>query len=313
VNSARWIERHRVFVVSLLGFLVVGGVFTASRLPVALFPNVAFPRLMVNIDAGDRPADQMTMEVTTPVEEAIRAVPGVRNVRSTSSRGSCDVSINFDWGTDIVSAMLQVESAINRIAGALPAGTNFQVQVMNPTVFPSLAYSLTSDRQSLARLRELAYYQLRPLLTTIPGVAQVTVQGGQTAEFQVMIDPARLEAHGLTLGDVAKELSSSNTIEAVGRLEDHDKLYLALVDDRFSTRQEIADTVLQAHPSGLLRVKDIATVAAAAAPEWTRVTADGRDAVILQVFQQADGNTVQIARDVRTKLAAYRSQLPDGV
>jgi CzcA family heavy metal efflux pump len=306
-------QRHRVSVVSLLAFLVIGGVFVANRLPVALFPNVAFPRLMVNFDAGDRPADQMTMEVTTPVEEAIRSVPGVRNVRSTSSRGSCDVSINFDWGTDIVSAMLQVESAINQISGTLPAGTTFQVQVMNPTVFPSLAYSLTSDHQSLVRLRDIAYYQLRPLLTTIPGVAKVTVQGGHAAEFQVVVDPARLEAHGLTLGDVAKELSSSNTIEAVGRLEDHDKLYLALVDDRFSSREQIEQTVLQTHKPGLVRVGDIAKVTMGVTPEWTRVTADGHDAVILQVFQQMDANTVQIARDVRTKLAAYQPRLPEGV
>jgi CzcA family heavy metal efflux pump len=313
LNSVRWMQRHRVSVVTLLALLVLGGAFMARRLPVALFPNVAFPRLMVNFDAGDRPADQMTMEVTTPAEEAIRSVPGVRNVRSTSSRGSCDVSVNFDWGTDIVSAMLQVESALNQIAGTLPAGTTFQVQVMNPTVFPSLAYSLTSNHASLAKLRDLAYYQLRPLLTTIAGVAKVTVQGGQTAEFQVMIDPARLEAHGLTVGDVAKELSSANTIEAVGRIEDHDKLYLALVDDRFAERAQIEDTVLQNHPAGLVRVKDIATVIAAVAPEWTRVTADGRDAVILQVFQQANGNTVQIAEDVRAKLAAYAPRLPIGV
>ncbi len=308
-----WMQRHRLSVVLLTAFLVVGGLFTAQRLPVALFPNVAFPRLLVNIDAGDRPADQMTMEVTTPVEEAIRSVPGVRNVRSTSSRGSCDVSINFDWGTDIVSAMLQVESALNRIAGSLPAGTAFQVQVMNPTVFPSLAYSLTSDRQSLVALRDLAYFQLRPLLTTIAGVSKVTVQGGQTAEFQVMVDPARLEAHGLTLGDVAKELSSSNTIEAVGRLEDHDKLYLAVVDDRFASREQIEATVLQKRPAGLVRVRDIGTVIAGVAPEWTRVTADGHEAVILQVFQQVDGNTVQIAADVRAKLAGFSGRLPAGV
>ncbi len=313
MNPAQWMREHRVSAVSLIGFLVIGGLFAAGRLPVALFPNVAFPRLMVNIDAGDRPADRMTIEVTTPVEEAIRSVLGVRNVRSTSSRGSCDVSINFDWGTDMVSAMLQVESAINRISGTLPAGTTFQVQVMNPTVFPSLAYSLTSDRESLVQLRELAYYQLRPLLTTITGVAKVTVQGGQEAEFHVMIDPARLEAHELTLGDVAKELSSSNTIDAVGRLEDHDKLYLALVDDRFSGSEQIENTVLQSRSAGLVRVRDIGTVQTAVAPQWIRATADGRDAVFLQVFQQVDGNTVQIARDVRAKLSEFGPRLPAGV
>ena len=313
MNPSSWMREHRVSVVSVLLFLVIAGLFAASRLPIALFPNVAFPRLMVNIDAGDRPADQMTTEVTVPVEEAVRSVPHVRNVRSTSSRGSCDISINFDWGTDMIPEMLQVESAIGRISGNLPPGTTFDVQVMNPTVFPSLAYSLISDRQSPVQLRDLAYYQLRPQLTTIQGVAKVTVQGGQEAEFQVMVDPARLEEHGLTIGDVAKELSAANTIEAVGRLEEHDKLYLALVDDRFTTREQLEDTVLQRRPAGIVRVRDIGAVSATVRPQWTRVTADGHDAVLLQVFQQPNGNTLQIARDVQSKLAEYRSRLPAGV
>jgi CzcA family heavy metal efflux pump len=313
VRISQWTRSHRVSVVSLLSFMVIAGIFAVKRLPVALFPNVHFPRLMVNVDAGDRPADQMTIEVTIPVEEAIRAVAGVRSVRSTSSRGSCDVSVNFDWGTDMVAAMLQVESAVNRISGSLPPGTSFEVQVMNPTVFPSLAYSLTSDRQSLVQLTDIAYYELRPLVATVPGVSKVTVQGGRDAEFQVMVDPGRLEAHGLTVGDVANELSSANTIDAVGRIEDHDKLYLAIVDDRFASKEQIEETVLQQRPSGIVRVRDIGVVSTSVAPQWTRVTADGHDAVFLQVYQQPDGNTVQIASDVRSKLAAYRPHLPGDV
>ena len=304
---------HRTSVVALVLLMVVGGLAAAYTLPVGLFPNVSFPRLVVNIDAGDRPADRMTMEVTIPIEEAIRSVPGVRSIRSTSSRGSCDISVNFDWGSDMTAAMLLVDTAINQIMGTLPAGTDVQVKIMNPSVFPSLAYSLTSDRYSLAKLYDLAYYDLRPLLSTVPGIAKVTVQGGAQAEYEVMVDPALLEAHGLTLSDVSKELSASNTITAVGRLQDHDKLYLALVDNAFSTREHIEQTVVQKGASGLVRVSDIGKVSVGTAPQWTRVTADGHDAAILQVFQQPDANTVQIARDVKAKLEAYRPRLPAGV
>ena len=101
---------------------------------------------------------------------------------------------------------------------------------MDPTVFPVLAYSLTSDTHSLVELRDIALYQLRPLLSTISGVAKIEVLGGAQREYQVIVNPARLDSYGLALSDVAKALSAANVIQAVGRLEDHYKLYLAMSD-----------------------------------------------------------------------------------
>ena len=165
-----------------------------------------------------------------PIEQAVRAVPGVRNLRSTTSRGSAEVSINFAWGEDMVAALLQIESAINQVMPNLPSGTTSNVRRMDPTVFPVLAYSLTSDTRSLVELRDIALYQLRPLLSTVRGVAKIEVLGGAQREYQVMVDPARLDSYGLALSDVAKALSAANVIQAVGRLEDHYKLYLAMSD-----------------------------------------------------------------------------------
>ena len=313
MNFVAWMQAHRRSVLFLIALLVLGGIAAAWSLPVALFPHVDFPRIVVSLDAGDRPAERMTVEVTMPVEEAVRSVPGLRSLRSNSSRGSSEISINFDWGQDMISAMLQVESAINQTLSTLPAGTKFEVQRMDPTVFPTIAYSLTSEKQSLTALHDIAYFQLRPLLSTVTGVAKVSVLGGTEAEYRVTIDPARLEAHGLTLEDVAKALSAANTIRAAGRLEDHYKLYLALVDSRFLSADQIGETVLLKGPAELLRVEDVATVELGTVPQWTRVTADGRDAVIFQVYQQPDANTVQIAGDVRAKLRDYAGQLPRGV
>ena len=301
---------QRRFVIALIALLAIGGLVASWTLPVALFPHVDFPRIVVNIDAGDRPAERMASEVTMLVEEAVRSVPGLRSVRSTSSRGSADISINFDWGQDMISAMLQVESAINKALPILPAGSSFDVRRMDPTVFPTIAYSLTSKKQSLVELRDIAYYQLRPLVSAVSGVAKVAVLGGAVAEYRVTLDPGRLEARGLTLADVSKALSAANTIGAVGRLEDHYKLYLAIVDDRALDERQLGETVLLKSPTGLVRVSDVASVSRDTVPQWTRVTADGRDAVIFQVYQQPDANTVQISRDVQTRLRDYQSQLP---
>jgi len=313
MNFTSWVQAHRRSVLFLVTVLVLGGLAAIPILPVALFPRVIFPRVLVSIDAGDRPAERMMIEVTFPIEEAVRAIPGVRNVRSTTSRGSAEVSINFDWGQDMTAALLQVESAINQAMPTLPQGTTFDARRMEPTVFPVLAYSLTSDSHSLVELRDIALYQLRPLLSTITGVAKIEVLGGAQREYQVQVNPARLDAYGLALSDVAKSLSAANVIEAVGRMEDHYKLYLAMSDTRFMNAGQIGDTIVRSGPSGVVKLSNVATVSDGTTPQWTRVTADGHDAVIFQVHQQPGGNTVKIAEEIKSKLADYQKQLPSGV
>ena len=307
------VQAHRSSVLFFITALVVGGIAAAFALPVALFPQVIFPRVVISIDAGDRPAERMMIEVTLPIEEAVRAIPGVRNVRSTTSRGSAEVAINFDWAEDMAAELLQVESAINQVMPGLPQGTTFTARKMDPTVFPAIAYSLTSGRHSLVELRDIALYQLRPVLATIAGVAKIDVLGGAQKEYQVDVDPTRLDAYGLALSDVAKSLSAANVVEAVGRLEDHYKLYLAMSDTRFLDPGQIRSTIVRSGPGGIVRLGDLADVREGTVPQWTRVTADGRDAVIFQVHQQPGGNTVQIAREIKARLAELKSRLPPGI
>ncbi len=169
MTFSAWAHSHTRSILFLLAALVLAGAIASFSLPVALFPQVSFPRVRITLDAGDRPAERMTVEVTTPVEEAVRAIAGVRSVRSTSSRGTAEISVNFNWGEDMISAMLQCQSQVNRILPNLPSGTSFEVERMDPTVFPVIAYSLTSDSHSLVELRDLALYTLRPALSTVPG------------------------------------------------------------------------------------------------------------------------------------------------
>ncbi len=313
MTGKRWMQTHSRSILFFIVVLALGGAAGSFKLPVALFPHVDFPRVVVTLDAGDRPAEQMAIEATWPVEEAVRAIPGVCSVRSTTSRGSAEISVNFDWGEDMVSATLQVESAISQVLSSLPQGTVFQVRRMSPTIFPVLAYSLTSDTRSLVELRDIALYQLRPLLSTVKGVTKIGVQGGAREEYRVTVDPARLAAYGLSLSDVAKAVSGANVITAVGRMEDHYKLDLVVSDTRFHNMEEIKETILRSGENGLVRLDDIATVSRGTVPQWTRVTADGHDAVLFQIYQQPGGNTIQIARDAKEKLAGFRSHLPTGV
>ncbi len=308
-----WLQLHRRSILFLLAILTLAGLSASLRLPVTLFPNVDFPRVVVTLDAGDRPADMMMVMVTRPVEEAVRLVPGVRNVRSTTSRGEAEISVSFDWGMDMALATVQLGQAITQVLPQLPSGTQMTVRRMDPTVFPILAYSLTASSLSQSQLYDLAQYQLRPLLSSVNGVSRVEVQGGEREEYEVEVDPARLAAWGLTPGDVVQAVTAGNVVDAVGRLEDHYKLYLAVADTRLQTVQQLRDMPVRTPGGAVIPLGKLARVSDGVAPHWTRVNADGRQAVLLNIFQQPGGNSVQIAHDVATRLAGYRSQMPAGV
>ena len=313
MNFGQWMQRHRRSLLFVVGLLAIAGALTAFRMPISLFPNVAFPRAVVSLDAGDRPAEQMTTLVTMPVEEALRRVPNVRDVESKTSRGAAEISINFDWGTDMSQATLQAQSAISEILATLPQGTTMQVRRMDPTVFPVLAYSLTSQQQSQTALRDLAQFQLRPLLSSVEGVARVDVLGGAQDEFEVAIDPARLAAYKLSLADVSKAIGASNVLMATGRIEDHYKLYLVIANSTITRIAELKHVVVSSAGSAQVLLGDIATVQQGVVPQWMRVTADGKDAVLVNIYQQPGANSVAMARAIRAKLADFQHKMPAGV
>ncbi len=310
MTFARWLQAHRRSLLFLFLVLGAGGVASYFALPVGLFPKATFPRVMVSVDAGDRPADRMVVEVTRPLEEAIRAVQGVRDVRSDSSRGTADISVNFDWGTDMITRTLMVESAISHVLPSLPAGTSYEVRRMDPTVFPVIGLSLRSKQRSLVELRDRALYELRPRLSTIRGVASIGVIGGRTAEIQVLVDPVKLDASGVTLEEVVQAVSASNVVEAVGRIEQNEKLFLILSSTEFKNLRALGQVVVRQSDRGVVLLDDVAIIQNAEAPQWTRVVADGRDAVLLNVYQQIDGNTVQIERDIQRTVAEFLHDAP---
>jgi CzcA family heavy metal efflux pump len=313
VNSAalsEWVARRRRSLLFLLMLPVAAGLGAAFALPVALFPDIQFPRVRISLDAGDRPAQQMVLQVTAPVEQALRGIPRLTDVRSATSRGAAEISATFEWGTDMIAATLQANAAISQVMPQLPPGTASTIRRMDPTVFPIIAYSLTSPSVPLTALRDIALFQLRPLLTGISGVARIGVTGGQDEEYQILVDPARLVSYGVTFDDVAKAVTAANVLRAVGRIEDHYKLFLVVSNDILNGVDPLRKTVV---PDGIVTVDDVATVERSTAPQWIRVTAGGRDAVLVNVYQQPGGNSVRIARDVQTRLQEAQSKLPRGI
>lgn len=302
--------QSRAFVAIALA-VALAGIVAALSLPIGLFPQVSFPRVVVDLDSGSRPADQTALTVTRPVEEAIRAIPGVDNVRSQTSRGTAQISIDFGWGRDMIASTLLVDTAVARILATLPPGTRYDVRRMDPTVFPIISYALVSDSADPGALQDFARYQVTPLLSSVPGLARVGVQGGDTSEVQVLADPQRLATYGLALTDLATAIRNGNVLSAVGQVQDRGRLSLVIADRSVASAAQVGDIVVKATATGVVRVRDVATVQDGAVPVWQRIVEDGRPAVLFNIYEQPDGNAVQIAQGVQRKLATLK--LPAGV
>ncbi len=293
--------------------LTVGGVIAALRLPVSLFPQIDYPRVVVSIDAGDRDASQMEAQITRPAEIALRAIPGVTRLRSTTSRGSAEVSLNFNWGDDMVAAQLATQGALASIQGTLPAGTAFDVRRMDPTIFPVYGLSLTSDSLNQEALRQIAELQVRPALTSIKGVAAVDTLGGSPREFEVLIDPARMSALGISAMDVSAALGKANVVLGAGKLSDRHRLYLVLVQNRLATPEDISKLAIKsdANGVGVVSLGSIGEVRPSSAPNYTLVNSNGKNAVLINVRQSMDANSVQVVRDVEGRMSEIK--LPPSV
>jgi multidrug efflux pump subunit AcrB len=211
----------------------------------------------------------------------------------------------------MTAATLQVNATLAQIMPSLPAGTTATTRRMEPTVFPIIAYGLTSDRLSIPELRDLVKFQVVPWLTTIPGLAKVDMVGGSDAEVQVVVDPRRLDQYGLSLSDLVSALSAANVLQAIGRVEDHNKLYLVVSNANLVKTEQVKDVVVRSDARSVVRVRDVAGVNDGVVPQWVRVVEDGKNAVLFQVYEQPDGNAVQIAAAVRDRLASFK--WPDGV
>jgi CzcA family heavy metal efflux pump len=304
---------HRRSLLALLTMAIVGGVLFGFTLPVGLFPDIAFPRIAVTIEAGDRPIEQMDSVITRPLAQAVRAVPGVLNLRSTTSRGGAELQIDFPWGSDMNLALQRTQGAIAQATASLPQGVTFTIRRMDPTVFPVAAYSLTSPTIGPVALRRYADLTMSPLLTAIPGVAQVDAIGGGVGEYQVVADPASLRAYGLTQADMVSALAAANVLSAAGKIEDRGKLYLTLNDGALTSAAQIEAVVIKSAGGGVVRLGDVAKVQFTSAPAFSRVTADSRPAVSINVYQQPSGDTVRIVKAVADVFAEARATAPPGL
>ncbi len=310
---SNFVTRYRKAVLLLVIVLCLGGFYAAQSLPVAIFPDLTAPRIIVTADAGDTPIPTVLANITRPLEDAVSGVPGVTRVGSLTERGSAELDVNFAWGTDMQTTLQLVQARIAQAQGGLPTGVAVSSERLNPSVFPVMGYSLYSDTVSPQELRRLALYTLRPRLLRVPGVREISVLGGDTPDFEVQLQPSQLLARGVTASDVQAALAKNNAISAVGHYDQSFLRYQVLVSGLFHTVRDIENVTVAVKNRVPVTVGEVATVTRGLEPRTIETSGNGHDAVLLNVIKQPIGNTVQVSDGIKAALADARSALPPGI
>ena len=305
--------RHRLAIAFVSAALCLAGVYAVFNLPSSVFPQTNFPRVVILVDNGVMPADEMMATVTRPIEEVMKDIPGATRIRSITGRGSAEISVFFTWKVDMVQAELHVDSRLSQVRATLPATVSTSTRRLTFSAFPILGVSLTSPVRNNVELWEMARYQIKPRFLRIPGVARVDLVGGRTPEYQVIVDPLRLQAANLTLQQVTDALSKNNQITPTGMHEENHTLYLAVVDGRVHNIGEIEDLMVTFANNRVVRIRDFARVERGPEPAFNVVTAEGVSAVLLNVRSQPDGSTIDIANGLKKVMQELKGELPHDV
>jgi CzcA family heavy metal efflux pump len=304
---------HKKPISLLLLIILLGGGFAWSRLQTSLFPEITFPKIKIIADAGLQPVDKMMVLVTKPLENAVKQVPGLQYVRSTTSRGSCEISAFMNWDADIDLSQQRIESSIEQIKGALPPDVDITVQKMNPSILPVSGYTLGSHNKSPIELKQIATYIVKPFLSQVTGVSEIRVIGGRTKEYWLILDVQKMSALGITPDMVSNTLAQTNFIKSEGYLSAYKMLYLTVMNASVSTRDQLSELVISNNRKRVVQLKDIADVQINPGIEYTKINANGHEGVLIAVIKQPGANLISLSDAMSAKIASLQKILPTGV
>jgi CzcA family heavy metal efflux pump len=302
-----FLSDQRRFVYLAVALLSAAGIWSALKLPSAIYPELTFPRIVIVVQGSALGSRQVVFAITRPIEEAVSVVPGVTRVRSRSIRGAAEIDVTFAPRTDMIYALQQAQARVNQVRADLPVDLTIEVERLTPALFPVLSYNLEGGDP--ATLYDIARYQIRPVVSRVPGVGRVDVQGSDVREIEVVADPARLTALGLSYEDLASAIRQATIVSAVGRLPQNYRQYLIVTAQEAHSSDDVANLVV-AHG---LRVRDVATVGTGTQDHVQIISGDGKPAALLNITRQPGGNSVAIADSVARIAAALAPNLPPGV
>lgn len=313
MTTGSFFFNYRSPIAVLTVLLVCGGFFAYSHLQTALFPEITFPKIKIIVDAGQQPVDKMMITVTKPIEDAVKQVPDLKLLRSTTSRGSCELSVFMDWNTDIDVAKQRIESKLNQVRSSLPPDLQVTVEKMNPSILPVMGYTLSSKQRSPVELKQLALVTIKPFLSQVDGVSEVRVIGGKTKEYCLLLNVPKMSALGITPDQISTTLSQTNFVQSNGYLNDYRYLYLTLTDAVVDKLDELENLVVANDGKRITRLRDIATVQIQEAKEYVKINANGQDGILLAIVKQPNANLVALSDSMMSKVNELSTILPPDV
>jgi CzcA family heavy metal efflux pump len=309
-----WLSRNNATILFVTIVLSFAGTYTAFSIPISVFPETNFPRVVIGVDNGVMPVEQMQVTITKPIEDAVNSVPDLATVRSTTSRGQAEVSLFFDWNIDMFRTLQLVDAALSKVQQELPPTARITTNRLTFATFPILGYSLTSDTVSQEHLWEIATYEMKPPLNRLPGVSTVVVQGGKVPEFHIVPDPAKLISAGVTITDISNAVKNTNLVDSPGLYEANHQLILGLVGGQVHDVAGLSNIVVKTTQAGIpVHIGDVALVQNGQQPLYTIVSANGKPAVLVNIARQPSSNTVAVADEVAAEMATLRKNLPPGI
>ncbi len=308
-----WSLRNRVVVLAASAILLAAGVWTAARMPVDVFPDLTAPTVTVLTEAHGMAPEEVEALVTFPIETAVNGATGVRRVRSSTAQGISVVWVEFDWGTDIFRARQIVSEKLQTVATGLPVGISAPVLAPVSSVMGEIMMIGLTGPQPPDELRTVADWTIRRRLLAVPGVAQVVPIGGEVKQYQVLADPARMLATGVTLEEVLRAAAGSNENASGGVYMDRGQEYVIRGIGRVQRAEDIARTVVVVRSGVPVLLSQVADVVVGAAPKYGDGSVNARPGVVLAVQKQPGANTLELTRRIEAELADIQRTLPKGM
>ena len=308
-----WSLGNRVLVLAVSALLLVAGAWTAARMPVDVFPDLTAPTVTVLTEAHGMAPEEVEALVTFPIETAVNGATGVRRVRSSTSQGISVVWVEFDWGMEIFRARQIVSEKLQTVATGLPAGIGAPILAPVSSVMGEIMMIGLTGPQSPQELRTVADWTIRRRLLAVPGVAQVVPIGGEVKQYQVLADPARMFATGVTLEEVLRAAAGSNENASGGVYMDRGQEYVIRGIGRAQSVEDIAQTVVAVRGGVPVLLSQVADVAVGAAPRYGDGSVNAEPGVVLAVQKQPGANTLELTRRIEEQLASIQATLPAGM
>jgi HAE1 family hydrophobic/amphiphilic exporter-1 len=299
----------------MIYLIAVGfGLFSLSQLNVDLYPELEFPVLAIITQyTGVGPFD-MENVITRPIEETVSPVQNVKKVSSTSTQGLSLVTLEFEWGTDMDQAEIDVRNNLEYIRDVLPDDiTQPLVFAFDPSTQPILYMAVTSELHGQAELRRISEKDIEPRVERIPGVASAFTMGGMRREIKVLADPVRMRAHKVTIDQIVNALQANNLQLPSGWIEDQFQEFTLQTAGEYTTLEQLENTCVTLANDSKIRIKDVAQVVDGFAEQRQKVWNNNRPSVMLAIMKQSDANTVTVCEDALSQMDRIVAELPRGI